>query len=329
MIALSIFIEATLGLTWPTWQRLSKEVERLRFAGLYRSDHFTVAMPANPDALELIVSLTFLADHTARVRFGSLVAPLSFRDPVMLARQAAALDDLSGGRMVLGVGAGWMEREHVMFGYELGNTPTRIARLGEGLEVIRRLLNSEGPVTYEGRFYQLREAALRPRPQRPGGPPLLVGGNGPHATLPLVARYADIWNAIGLRPEGFAERSAHLDALLRDVERHPSEVKRTVVVIVICARDRTELAQRIRARTRVPALRRLGPDLDHASWEALLDRLRASFPNCIVGTPEQVVEQIRAYEQAGVEELMVNWLTVDDIAGLQLLADEVLPQLSV
>src|SRR5947209_12638365 len=114
---------------------------------------------------------------------------------MLLVRQAAALDDLSGGRMYLGLGAGWQEREHTLFGLHLGDIPTRMARLEEGLEVVTRLLNSNVPVTFEGRFYQLRSATLLPRPQRPGGPRILLGGSGVKRTLPLVARYAHAWNA--------------------------------------------------------------------------------------------------------------------------------------
>src|SRR5262245_16584656 len=117
MVAISIMIEGQDGLTWPRWQRLVAEAEDLGFAGLFRSDHFTNAQPPDKGSLELIVALTYLADHSRRIDFGPLVAPLSFRNPTLLARQAAALDDLSGGRMILGLGAGWQEREHTLFGY--------------------------------------------------------------------------------------------------------------------------------------------------------------------------------------------------------------------
>lgn len=319
MVALSISVEGMFGLTWPTWKQLVAHVEQLGFAGLYRSDHFTVPGPAYPDALELIVSLTYAAEHTQRIPFGSLVAPLSFRDPIMLARQAAALDDLSGGRMILGVGAGWMDREHSMFGYALGDVPTRIARLADGLEVISRLLRSEEPVTYEGRFYRLQEAQLRPRPQRSGGPPLLVGGAGPRRTLPLVARYAAIWSAQQLPPEGVRERSARLDALLREEGRPPTAVKRTLIAPVICGRTTTDLEERVRGMARI---------LPPMPLDALLGLLRSQF-NAIVGTPEEVAAQIRAYGIAGIEELMVNWFTMEDIDGLRLLAEEVLPRVTL
>ena len=194
MVELSISVEGLFGLTWPDWKRLVHTVEDGGFTGLYLSDHFLMMAPPDQPSLELIVALTYLADHTDRVRFGPMVSPLSVRDPVMLARQAAALDDLSGGRMVLGVGTGWMEREHQMFGYELGDMPTRFARLEEGLEVMSRLLRSEAPVSFDGRYFRLREAVL-PGPGRPGGPPIMIGGSGPRRTLPLVARFADVWNA--------------------------------------------------------------------------------------------------------------------------------------
>src|SRR5947209_4097301 len=128
MVAISIMIEGQNGLNWSRWKRLVSEVEGLGFAGLFRSDHFINARPPDEDSLEMIVSLTYLADHTQRIHFGPLVAPFSVRNPMLLARQAAAVDDLSNGRMILGLGAGWQEREHSVFGFELGDTPTRMAR---------------------------------------------------------------------------------------------------------------------------------------------------------------------------------------------------------
>lgn len=317
MVAISVSIEGWFGLTWPHWKRLVMEVEQLGFAGLFLSDHFLLQDPPPQDSLELIVALTYLADHTQRVHFGAMVSPLSVRDPVMLARQAAALDDLSGGRMILGVGAGWNEPEHRMFGYNLGDMATRMARLEEGLEIITRLLRTDEAANYQGQFFQLRDALLLPRPQRPGGPPLLIGGIGPRRTLPLVARYADIWNANLLKPAAFSERSAHLDRLLLEVGRQPADIKRTVNIPVFCGRDRAEIERRVRG------FRNYGP-FATMPLDALLDQLSAMLA-AIAGTPEEIVEQIRAYEAAGVEEFIVQWVSTDDSDGLNLLADEVLP----
>lgn len=164
MLALSVDIEGQEGLTWPRWRQFVAGVEALGFAGLFRADQFLRPFPPEAASLELVVSLAHLADRTQRVRFGPLVAPVSCRDPAMLARRAAALDDLSVGRFVLGLGAGWIEREHRVFGYALGDVPTRMARFEEALAVVSRSLRNDDPSTHEGRFFLLREASLLPRP---------------------------------------------------------------------------------------------------------------------------------------------------------------------
>ena len=318
MAALSIMIEGQNGLTWPRWKRLVDAVERLGFAGLFRSDHFTNGRPPDIESLEMIVSLAYLADHTQRIHFGPLVAPFSFRDPTLLARQAAALDDLSGGRMILGVGAGWQEREHTLFGHELLDTPARMRRLEEGLEVVTRLLRSDEPVTYEGQFYHLRGATLLPRPERSGGPPLLIGGSGMTRTLPLVARYATYWNAAFISPEAFHERTVRLDELLRAAGRSPQDVQRSVMLTLIFARTRDELEQRLAAR-------RARPEFSGKSLDEVIEALHADG-SAIVGTPEGVLSRIREYETAGAQEVMLQWLDLDDLDGLRALADTVLPR---
>ena len=147
---IAIMIEAQNGLTWSCWQNLAVAVEDLGFAGLYRSDHFTNAQPPDMESLELWVSLTWLASHTKHIEFGPLVSPLSVRNPVLTARMASAVDDLSGGRLTLGLGAGWQEREHEKFGFDLLELKPRFDRFEEGLEIITHLLRSKKPVTYEG-----------------------------------------------------------------------------------------------------------------------------------------------------------------------------------
>ena len=318
MIALSIMIEGQNGLTWPLWKQLVREVEDLGFAGLFRSDHFTNARPPDKNSLEMIVSLTYLADHSQRLHFGPLVAPFSMRNPMLLARQAVALDDLSNGRMILGLGAGWQEREHRLFGFDLGDMPTRMNRFAEGLEAITRLLNSDEPVTYDGHFYQLREATLLPRPQRPGGPRILIGGSGPKRTLPLAARYAHIWNAVMLPPDEFRERSALLDKLLIEAGRQPVDVQRTMMRGLNFGRDKTELDRRLRWRAS-------NPQFANLSLDETIDTLANQHE--IVGTPDMVLEQIQTYARAGVEELMLQWFDLEDIDGLRAFARSVLPRL--
>lgn len=315
MTAISIMIEGQDGLTWPRWKRLAEQVEGLGYAGLFRSDHFTNAEGPDKESLELVVSLAYLANSTERIHFGSLVAPFSFRDPMMLARQAAAIDDLSAGRLILGLGAGWNAREHTLFGYQLGDVPARMARMQEGMEVVTQLLRSDEPVTYEGRFYQLRGATLLPRPARPGGPRIMIGGNGPKRTLPMVARYADVWNGVFLAPEDFRARSAALDELLVAAGRQPGDVRRTLMTGIFFGRDLAALDRQLESE------RRFRPELAGAPRDELIARMRQR--NVIVGTPEMVTEQIAAYVRAGAEELMLQWLDQDDVEGLQDLAEVV------
>jgi F420-dependent oxidoreductase-like protein len=315
MTAISIMIEGQDGLTWPRWKRLAEEVEGLGYAGLFRSDHFTNAEAPDKASLELVVSLAYLASSTKRIHFGSLVAPFSFRDPAMLARQAAAIDDLSEGRLILGLGAGWNAREHTLFGYQLGDVPTRMARMEEGMEVVTRLLRSDEPVTYEGRFYQLRGATLLPRPQRPGGPRIMIGGNGPKRTLPMVARYADVWNGVFLSPEDFRARSVALDDLLVAAGRQPGDLRRSLMTGLFFGRDLAALDRQLEGE------RRSRPDLADTPRDQLIARMRQR--NLIVGTPEMVKQQVLAYVQAGAEELMLQWLDQDDVEGLHDLAEAV------
>jgi alkanesulfonate monooxygenase SsuD/methylene tetrahydromethanopterin reductase-like flavin-dependent oxidoreductase (luciferase family) len=313
---LSITLEGHFGLTWPKWQQLTATIERMGFAGIFRSDHFAQPAPPDADALEAMVSLAYLASHSRACHFGTLVAPLSFRDPIMLARQAMAIDDLSGGRMILGVGAGWMEREHTMFGYPLGDVTTRLDRLEEGVAVIAALIRSPEPVTFAGQFYHLHEAQLLPRPQRPT--PILIGGNGPKRILPLVARYADIWNALMISADEFAKRTQQLDDLLVSAGRQPTAVKRTIMLPVLCWRNEDELAQLAQG------LRRAWSRLAPLTPAAIMSFLHEHFAG-ITGSPERVIEQILNYADVGVEEMMIQSIILDDPMGLEILREEVLP----
>lgn len=303
---ISIMIEGQDGLTWPRWQRLAQAAEDFGYAGLYRSDHYTNMNPPEKDSLELWVSLTWLASHTKRIHFGPLVAPFSFRHPSLTARMAAAVDDLSGGRLVLGLGAGWQVREHEMFGLDLLEIPERMRRFEEGLDVVTSLLTSNTPVDYDGAHYQLKQAILLPRPQRPGGPPILVGGNGKQRTLKLAAKYAREWNGTGQTPQSFAERMPILDSFLAAEGRQPSEVKRSTMIRVIYGRDQAELQSKLAATP-----------FTAEEWRAR---------GALVGEAGQLLEQLAALAAAGCQQVMLQWMEMDDIAGLESLAKDLLPQ---
>lgn len=322
MLQFSVSIEGTHGLTWSLWRQLMHEVEELGFAGLYLTDHF----PHGQAEIELIVGLTYLATQTKRLHFSSLVSPLSIRDPRILVRQAVALHELSGGRMILGLGTGWTEQEHQRWGYDLGSKATRVARFEEGLQVITSLLRSEEPVTFAGRFFQLQNAQL---PQRPGSLPLLIGGNGPQRVMPLVARYANIWNANNLSAATFKARSTQLDDLLHQVGRQPSDVKRTAFLPVFCGRNEDEIKQRLGALYKsLPHLAALPLQEQLAQMEQIFtpifERAGASY-SVIVATPEEAIARLRPYADAGVEELIIQWNNANDLEGLRLIAQEVMP----
>ncbi len=303
-IEVAIMLEGQHGLTWPRWQRIARAVEDLGFVGLYRSDHFTNAEPPDLDSLELWTSFTWLASHTSRIEFGPMVSPVSFRHPVFTARIAKDIDDLSGGRLTLGVGAGWQVREHTNFGFDLLEVPQRFARFEEGLEVITRLLGSDTPVDFSGDYYQLQEAILLPRPQRPAGPPLLIGGNGEKRTLPLVARYANEWNGVFLPAPRYAELNQQLDGLVQAVGRDPKHVRRSLMTRVIFGRTDSQVqAQLGETKQSAEALRARG---------------------LVVGTANEVVEQLATIAAAGAQRVMLQWMDLDDLDGLAALAQAVL-----
>lgn len=316
----SIMLEGQQGLTWSRWQKIAELVDQLGFAGLFRSDHFTDPAPPNRDSLELVVSLAYLATATKQIHFGPCVAPVSFRDPIMFARQAAALDDLSGGRMILGLGAGWQELEHSMFGYPLGDVATRMARYEEALEVVSLLLRGTTPATFTGRFYNLKDAELLPRPQRPDGPQIMIGGNGPKRTLPLAARYADIWNGVFLTPEEYRQRTTMLNELLQAASRSPESLQRTHMSAIHYGQDRAALDRKL-------AWRHTRPEFAGKSLDETIAHIRQGRRQ-VVGTQADVIAQLREYADAGVEEFFLQWLDLDDLDGIRSLAEQVMPHFS-
>ncbi len=307
MTQIGIMIEGQDGLNWSRWQRLLQAAEDFGYQCLFRSDHFTNASGEDKDSLELWNALTYAAATTRRIEFGPLVAPVTFRFPAMTARIAAQVDDLSGGRLVLGLGAGWQEREHTKFGIPFYDFPTRYAMFEEALELTTRLYHSADPVHYSGKYFSLNDARLLPPPQRPGGPPILIGGNGPKRTLPLVARYAHEWNAVFIDLKTYQERTRQLNALLEQQGRKPGDVKRSLMTQVVYEPSEAALSSRLDARG-VTA---------QELWEAR---------GIIAGTGAQVAERIAQFAEAGVERFMLQWLDQDNIDGLEAMARDVLPQ---
>jgi F420-dependent oxidoreductase-like protein len=306
MIDVALMIEGQDGLDWPRWKRLAEAAETLGLAGLYRSDHFTNPEGPYKNALEMWISFAYLAAETRRIEFGPMVSPVSFRNPVVSAWSAAAVDDLSGGRFHMGLGAGWQEREHRNFGFELLQLNDRFVRFEEGVHVVKLLLQSDEPVAFAGQFFQLEDALLLPRPARQGGPPIVIGGNGEKRTMPLAAKYADEWNAVFVTPERFRELSAHLDSLLEKEDRTPTSMRRTLMHrITVGATDAD-----VKRKT------------DGVDVEGMTSR------GALIGTPNEVAEKLLAFDAAGVQRIMGQMQDMTDLDGIELLATRVLPQLA-
>jgi alkanesulfonate monooxygenase SsuD/methylene tetrahydromethanopterin reductase-like flavin-dependent oxidoreductase (luciferase family) len=285
MIDVGLMIEGQLGVNWSRWQRLARVAEDAGYAGLYRSDHFTDPEGPHLDALEMWTSLTF----------GPMVAPVSFRDPRIAAWQAAAIHGLAPGRLRFGLGAGWMDREHEEWGFDLLGLDARFQRFTEALQIVTHLLREEGPISFAGEFYELDSAELVPNPVSQGTLPIVVGGNGRRRTLPRAARFADEWNGVYLSADDFRERTRLLDDLLRAEGRQPGEVRRTLMTRVIFGKDDDQVAERLAGES--------------------ANELRGKGQ--IVGTAQQIPAQLRELEAAGVQGVMLQWIDdLDDIEGI-------------
>ena len=304
MLEVAVMIEGQNGLTWPRWQKIVRLVEDAGFVGLFRSDHFTNSNGTDIASLELWTSLTWLASNTRRIEFGPLVTPFSFRHPVHTVRMASAVDDLSEGRLTLGLGAGWNKREHNQFGFELLDPKSRFDRFEEGMQVVTRLLQSDEPVTFEGQYYQLRGATLLPRPQRPGGPRILIGGNGVKRTLSYVVRYAEEWNCVSLLPDAFARLNQRLSKMLDEAGRDPTAVRRSMMTGCVFGKDETALNRKIKM---------YGKTLEEVRQDGI-----------VAGSSSAIREQLTALEEAGLQRIMLQWLDLDDMEGLEALAKAIL-----
>jgi alkanesulfonate monooxygenase SsuD/methylene tetrahydromethanopterin reductase-like flavin-dependent oxidoreductase (luciferase family) len=311
-IELNVMIEGQEGLTWERWQRLARAAEDGGFGGLYRSDHLTGLFgdPTRP-SLETWASLAWVASATRRIRFGPIVCPMTFYQPALLAKGAAAIDQLAGGRFDLGIGAGWNEMEHRMFGIPFPPLRERMDRLECGARAIRSLWRGE-PVTLEQPYYPLVEAQSFPRPAGAG---LIVGGRGERRTMRVAAESADEWNVTRVTFDEYPGKLEVLAAHCRALGRDPASIRLSLMVPVIVGRSRAETARRLeRGRAcfaRVPE--------DEASWRA------QSF---LYGSPDEIAQDLRRWHALGVRRVMLQMLDMDDLAALELIAREVIPALT-
>jgi probable F420-dependent oxidoreductase len=286
------------SLDWADITAMARRAEEVGFDSFWLPDHLLYRFPQvhQQGAWDAWSLLAALAATTQTMEIGPLVACTSFRNPTLIAKMAATIDEISGGRLILGLGAGWHEPEYTAFGFPYDH---RVSRFAEALQIISALLRS-GHVDFEGAYYTARNCELRPRGQRLEGPPILVGGNGPRM-LRLAARYSDAWNADRQNDVAAVQAlNTRVDAACRDESRDPASLSRVIGIQV---------------------------DVLNASRLPTQPRQWIMAPWPLTGTPEELAIQIRRYAEARVEHMMV-WLDPVSIAGIEAFAPvlEVLDQ---
>ncbi|HEX7248324.1 MAG TPA: LLM class flavin-dependent oxidoreductase [Actinomycetota bacterium] len=279
-----------------TW---AQRAETMGFDSVWISDHFFYSFarygadPSPIASLEPLTAIAGLAAVTDRIRLGTLVLGAPFRHPSILAKMATTIDGLSGGRLELGIGAGWLEEEFTAFGYAFGSVGDRFARLEETLQVLQAL-SSGRSVSFDGPTVSLREARLLPEPVL-GRVPVWVGGKGGPRLLRLAARYADGWNSVWRwTPEAFGKRVAFAREACEGEGRDPGSFRSSVGLYSLIGEDEQAFADVFeRAAASMPGAGMRGED--QASWRS----------DTLSGTPDQVLDRIGAFEAAGVEEIIV------------------------
>jgi len=268
---------------WPELLDMTRAIEDLAYDSVWLGEHLLYRWPDRParGPWEAWSMLAAIAASTNRIEFGPLVACTAFHNPAVLAKQAATIDEISGGRLILGLGAGWNEIEFRAFGVPFDH---RVDRFEEAFTIIRTLLQ-EGAIDFDGRFYQARDCELIPRGPRPNGPPLMIGSNGPRM-LRIAVPHVHAWNTwfadIGNSPDGLAPLRDAVDAACRDTGTDAGTIERTVAV--------------------------------HVRFPDGVGRIQGSYaaapPPPLEGTPEQMAERMRAYAREGVSHIQ---LVIDPI----------------
>ncbi|HET7466262.1 MAG TPA: LLM class flavin-dependent oxidoreductase [Candidatus Dormibacteraeota bacterium] len=305
MTRLGIMIEGQEGLNWERWRAICTDVERLGFASLRRSEHLISLMgdaTKERDCIDCWTSLALAAEWTKSIQFGPMVSPLTFHEPAVLARQATAVDILSGGRLIFGIGAGWNENEHEVFDVPFLTTKGRMDRLEEGVRIIKNAWQ-----------------VSHPKPPRGGTIPILMGGVGEKRHLPLVAREAAEWNYTRLDHDEYRHKRQVIAESCREIGRDPSTIRYSVMANYIIGRDQDDLRRRaVQMAEVLPRLKRDSPD----------EILEVARKSAFVGTPAEVAEQIRSYAALDVDLFMLQHFLLDDRDALELLAAEVMPALA-
>ncbi|HEU4701393.1 MAG TPA: TIGR03560 family F420-dependent LLM class oxidoreductase [Conexibacter sp.] len=312
-----LMIEGQENVSWAEWVALARAAEAHGLDGLFRSDHYLSVVGAfERGSLDAWTTLAGLAAVTSTLRLGTLVSPATFRHPSVLAKAVVTVDHVSGGRVELGIGAGWHEPEHTRLGFPFPPTRERVDALAEQLEIVSRSWEDE-PFSFEGGHFRLIEADPHPKPLQRPRPPLIVGGSAGPRSAALAARWADEYNTVFATPDECRRRRARVVAACEREGRAP--IPFSLMTGLLIGADREDLHARAE---RLAALR--GDELpggDPAAYVAALP------PSWIVGTPQEAVAQLRALADAGVARVMLQHLLHAELEVVALLGERIAPAL--
>jgi F420-dependent oxidoreductase-like protein len=302
-------IEGQEGVSWPQWVALARACEEHGIEALFRSDHYMNLDGQHPEreALDAWGTMCALAAITSTLRLGTLVSPATFRHPSNLAKLATTADHISGGRIEVGLGAGWHEREHEAYGFPFAATRERVDVLAEQLQVVLGTW-SQGRFSFDGGHYRLRDLDARPKPVQTPHPHLIMGGNAGRRSAALAARYADEYNTPFPTLEDVRARRQRIVEACSEAGREP--IPFSIMTAVIAGADAADLRDRARRQ-----LERVGSEQD-------VDAFLADPPyGWIVGTAEQVIGKLDGLREAGVERVMCQQLLHDDLDAIALLGE--------
>jgi F420-dependent oxidoreductase-like protein len=313
-----LMIEGQEGVTWEQWLSLALACEEHGFEALFTSDHYySVVGARDRGSSDAWTVLAALAARTERVRLGTLVSPVTFRHPTVLAKAATTVDRISGGRAEVGLGAGWWSEEHQTHGFPFPPVAERMDMLEEQLQIVHGLFK-EPVFSFQGRHYNLRECPFAPKPVQQPHMPVIVGGKGGRRIARLAARWADEYNTFYVGPDEARERFARVREAVDAEGRDQSTFTTSLMTGVAVGADRAELMPR------VERLMQFDPDAGSSPDDYVGD---LEHQGAVVGTPDEAVERLAAFEEAGVQRIMLQDLLVDDLEMLALLGSEVFPRL--
>jgi F420-dependent oxidoreductase-like protein len=310
-----LMIEGQEDVTWAQWQALAAACERYGFEGLFRSDHY-LSVEGRPGrgSLDAWTTLAGLAAITSRIRLGTLVSPATFRQPSVLAKTAATVDHISGGRVELGIGAGWLEAEHRAYGFPFPALQTRMDVMAEQMEIVARSWEDE-PFSFAGEHYLIENLDALPKPLQRPRPPVIVGGQAKRRSVDLAARWGDEYNTFSATPDELRTRCRLFREAWERAGRDPDAFRFSAMVTVLVGADESEVRQRA---GRLAERRGQDP-------AALLDALRGTG---VTGTVEQAAERLRELEQAGAQRVMLQHFLHDDLEAVELIGRELIPLVS-